>query len=103
MSKTLTGASLIQLFSDYCEKSHKLFIPDKPRQEEIAESLVRHYDHDLLEKGVQWYINNNAGPFLLFEFAVESRSVIEKVKYESASKVRFQDIVEETRKRMENS
>lgn len=103
MSKNLTGTSLIQLFKDCCEKSHKLFIPDSPRQDEIAESLVKHYDSDLLRRGIEWHINNNPGPFLVFDFAIESRSVVEKVKYENESKSRFQDIVEETRKRMESS
>jgi hypothetical protein len=99
----VTGQSLIDLFKSYSEKSHKLFIPDSPRQEQVADSLAHHYDGELLEKAVRWYIDNRPGPFLVFDFAVESRDLVEKVKYENEAKARFQDIVAETRKRMENS
>jgi hypothetical protein len=99
----VTGQSLIDLFKSYSEKSHKLFIPDSPRQEQVADSLAQHYDGELLEKAVRWYIDNRPGPFLVFDFAVESRDLVEKVKYENEAKARFQDIVAETRKRMENS
>ena len=91
------------MFSDYSESTHKLFIPDPPRQEAIADSLCKHYEADLLEKAVKWYIDNNPGPFLIFDFAVESRSLVEKVRFERTSADRFKDIVEETRKRMEQS
>jgi len=99
----LTGEGLIDLFKSYSEKSHKLFIPDTPRQEQIADSLASHYDGDLLQKAVMWYIDNRPGPFLVFDFAVESRGLVEKVQYENEAKSRFEDIVAETRKRMENS
>jgi len=99
----LTGESLIDLFKSYSEKSSKLFIPDSPRQDQVADSLAKHYDGELLQKAVKWYIDNRPGPFLIFEFAVESREMVEKVKHESEAKSRFQDIVAETRKRMENS
>ena len=99
----LTGESLIDLFKTCSEKSHKLFIPDSPRQDQIADSLVQHYDAKLLQKAVEWYIESRPGPFLVFDFAVESRDLVEKVKYENEAKSRFQDIVAETRRRMENS
>jgi hypothetical protein len=99
----LTGESLIDLFRSYSEKSHKLFIPDSPRQDQVADSLAKHYDGELLQKAVMWYIDNRPGPFLIFDFAVESRDMVEKVKYENEAKSRFEDIVAETRKRMENS
>jgi len=50
-----------------------------------------------------WYIDNRPGPFLIFDFAIESREMVDKVKYETEAKSRFQDIVAETRKRMESS
>ena len=102
MSKKLTGLELIELFKDYSETSHKLFIPDPPRQEQVSDSLCKHYDGELLEKAVKWYIDNNPGPFTVFDFAVESRTVVEKVKFEKQSVDKFRDIVQETRKRMEN-
>jgi hypothetical protein len=103
MPKSLTGQELIQLFIDYSESINKLFIPDPPRQEMIADSLCKHYESDLLSRAVKWYIDNNAGPFLVFDFAIESRSLVEKIRFEKLSVDRFKDIVEETRKRMEKS
>jgi len=99
----ITGEDLINLFKTYSEKSSKLFIPDSPRQNDVADSLAKHYDGELLQKAVVWYIDNRPGPFLVFDFAIESREMVDKVKYESEAKSRFQDIVEETRKRMESS
>lgn len=69
----------------------------------IADSLCKHYDADLLEKAVKWYIDNNPGPFLVFDFAIESRSLVEKIRFEKNSSDRFKEIVQETRKRMEKS
>ena len=103
MSTKLTGKDLINLFRTYSEKSSKLFIPDSPRQDDVADSLAKHYDGDLLKKAVMWYIDNRPGPFLIFDFAIESREMVDKVKYETEAKSRFQDIVAETRKRMESS
>lgn len=100
--RKLTGPELIKLFADYSLKSHKLFIPDLNRQEAIADSLVNHYESDLLEKSVIWFIDNNLGPFLIFDFALRSRDIVEKIKYEDQSVVKFKNIVEETRKRMES-
>jgi hypothetical protein len=98
----LTGPELIELFRDYSEKCHKLYIPDVNREEPISDSLAKHYDSDLLEKSVKWYIDNNPGPFLIFDFAIQSRDIVEKVKYEEASVSKFKDIVQETKRRMES-
>lgn len=103
MSNNLTGPSLIQLFKDYSESTHKLFIPDPPREDAVADSLCKHYDGELLERAIKWYVDNNPGPFLVFDFAIESRSLVEKVRFEKQSVDRFKDIVQETRKRMEQS
>ena len=78
-------------------------MPDSPRQDDIAESLAKHYDSDLLVKAVEWYVENRPGPFLIFDFAIESREMVERVKHESEAKAKFKDIVEQTRQRMENS
>jgi hypothetical protein len=99
----LTGPKLIQLFKDYSESTHKLFIPDPPREDAVADTLCKHYNHDDLEAAVKWHIDNEQGPFLVFDFAVQSRILVDKVKFERLSVDRFKDIVEETRKRMEKS
>jgi hypothetical protein len=101
--RKITGPELIELFTNYSRQSHKLFIPDVTRQEPIADSLVQHYDADLLEKGVKWYIDQNPGPFTVFDFATRSRDIVERLKYEDQSVALFKNIVAETKKRMEQS
>ena len=96
----LTGNELIKTFKDLCEKSSKLFIPDSPRQESVADALVQHYDDDLLIKSLEFYVSSNNGPFLMFDFAIVSRNVFEKVKFEEEAKNRFRNLVRETHDRM---
>lgn len=96
----LTGEELIQTFKSLCDKSNKLFIPDSPRQEAVAEALVQHYDEELLIKSIEFHINKNTGPFLVFDFAIVSRTLFEKIKYEEEAKNRFRNLVRETHDRM---
>lgn len=90
----------MQFFKDYCKQKSKLFVPDSPRQDAVADSLSEHYSNKPILQGIEWYIDNNDGPFLIFDFAIESRKIMDKMIYETESKNRFKDIVEETRKRM---
>ena len=96
----LTGKELIEIFKESCEKSHKLFIPDSPRQESVADALAKHYYSEMLEKAVNYYIKKNHGPFLIFDFAIESRTVFDKVKFEEEAKNRFRNLVRETHDRL---
>lgn len=96
----LTGKELIEIFKKSCEKSHKLFIPDSPRQESVADALAAHYDSELLEKAVEFYVKKNQGPFLIFDFAIESRTIVDKVKFEEEAKNRFRNLVRETHDRL---
>lgn len=96
----LTGKELIEIFKESCEKSHKLFIPDSPRQESVADSLVQHYDNELLVKAVETHIKKNYGPFLIFDFAIESRTMVDKIKFEEEAKNRFRNLVRETHDRL---
>jgi hypothetical protein len=96
----LTGKELIEIFRKSCEKSHKLFIPDSPRQESVADALATHYDSELLEKAVELYVKKNHGPFLIFDFAIESRTIVDKVKFEEEAKNRFRNLVKETHDRL---
>lgn len=96
----LTGKELIEIFKKSCEKSHKLFIPDSPRQESVADALATHYDSELLEKAVEFYVKKNQGPFLIFDFAIESRTIVDKVKFEEEAKNRFRNLVRETHDRL---
>ena len=98
----LTGELFVEIFSKKCLEHNKLFIPDMPREIAVADSLVNHYKSDDLLKAIEFYIKNEDGPFLIFDFALKSRNFIEKVKFESSSINKFKSIVEETRKKIED-
>ena len=84
----ITGSELIECFKNYCKKYHKLFIPDSPRQEQVADALASFYKKDNLENAVEYFI--------------ESRTFVERVEFEKKSQDKFKDIVQETKKRLES-
>jgi hypothetical protein len=98
----VTGDDVISVFKVYCEEKGKFFLPDSPRQDDIADSLAKHYDSDDLLKAIKWYIDINDGPILVFNFALESRNLIEKIKKEQSSINKFKQVVAETRKLLED-
>jgi hypothetical protein len=77
-----------------------LFIPDSPRQESVADALSEFYQQDILFSAIEMFVKSRSGPFLVFDFAVESKSFTDKVVFDSKSSLKFQEILEETRKRM---
>lgn len=97
-----TGQELIKFFKESCDRSNKLFIPDSPRQESVADALVSFYKKQELFDAVALFVKSKTGPFLIFDFAIESRTYVEKIKLENKSTDSFKKIVEETRKRMES-
>ena len=103
MTKKLTGPELIQFFTDYSMEKGKLFVPDSPRQDAVADSLANHYEPELLKRAIQWIVDTEPGPFFIFDFAIKSRDYVEKAKYEMEPVNRFKSIVAETKRRMENS
>jgi hypothetical protein len=98
----LTGLELIKFFKESCKKSNKLFIPDSPREESVADALAEFYKKEELFNAVQLFIKSKTGPFLVFDFAIESRAYVDKTKFESKSVNAFKEIVEQTKKRMES-
>ena len=98
----VTGLELIKFFKESCKKSNKLFIPDSPRQESVADALAEFYKKEELFNAGQLFIKSKTGPFLVFDFAIESRSYVDKTKFESKSVNAFKEIVEQTKKRMES-
>lgn len=96
----VTGEQTIQHFQDCCKKYNKLFIPDSPRQEAVAKAIADFYESELLFKAIESFIKTRTGPFLVFDFAVESKSFIDRVVFDGKSESKFQAILEETRKRM---
>ena len=97
-----TGEQTILFFQDCCKKHSKLFIPDSPRQEPVAKAISEFYDSELLFKAIDSFVKGRTGPVLVFDFAIESKTYIDRVQFNSKSDSKFQEIVEQTRKRMEN-
>jgi hypothetical protein len=96
----LTGSELIEFLKSCCNKYHKLFIPDPPRQEQVADALASFYKKDNLEMAVDLFVKSRPGPFLVFDFAVESRAFVKKVEFEKKAQDKFKNIVEETRRKL---
>lgn len=99
---TITGSDVISAFKVYCEEKGKLFIADSPRQDGIAESLAKHYDSDDLLMAIKWYVDSNNDPILVFDFALESRNLVDKIKREQNSINKFKQVVADTRKLLED-
>lgn len=95
-----TGQETVDYFKDCCKKQSKLFIPDSPRQEAVADALSDFYDREILFTAIDIFVKSRSGPFLIFDFAVESKSFTDKVVFDTRSNMKFQEILEETRKRM---
>lgn len=99
----ITGQDVIAVFVHICKDNNKLFIPDSPRQDEVANSLADHYDGDDLLDAIKLYVASDQGPILVFDFALKSRDLVEKVKKERVSVERFKQTVAETRKLIEDN
>lgn len=95
-----TGQETIEHFQNYCKQQSKLFIPDSPRQESVAKALADFYDKDILFKAIESFIKSRTGPFLVFDFAVESKTFTDKIRFDDKSNAKFKELLEETRKRM---
>ena len=98
---TLTGQELIEHFKKCCEKRNKLFIPDSPRQEAVAEALAKFYNSEILLKACDLFIKSNNGPFIIFDFAIQSKTYADKIQFDSKSSEKFKDVVKQTKLRME--
>lgn len=99
---TITGVDVIAAFKHYCEQYNQLYVPDVPREDAVADSLAKHYDSDDLLDAIREYIKKGDGPFLIFDFALKSRTFIENAKFEKDSINKFKSLVEETRKKIQN-
>jgi hypothetical protein len=94
----ITGVDVVTAFELCCKEQDRLFIPDIPRQEAVSESLAAHYNSDDLLDAIKWFAKNTDGPFLLFEFALKSRDIVERIRRDRLSHEKFKDLVAQTRK-----
>lgn len=101
MQSALTGQEVLQHFISCCKKRSKLFVPDSPRQEQVCDALGDFYEIDILFDAIDEYIKVNPGPFIIFDFAVQSKKYIDHVINEKKSRDSFLFMVKETKKRME--
>lgn len=101
MQSALTGQEVLQHFISCCKKRSKLFVPDSPRQEQVCDALGDFYEIDILFDAIDEYIKVNPGPFIIFDFAVQSKKYIDNVINEKKSRDSFLLMVKETKKRME--
>lgn len=101
MQSEPTGQIILQQFINCCKKRNKLFVPDSPRQEQVSDAISSFYDYDTLVDAIDEYIKVNPGPFILFDFAIHSKKYIEHVITEKKSKNDFTNMVQQTKKRME--
>ena len=99
----ISGSDLVQAFKVVCESEGKLFIPDSPRQDDIADSMAKHYDSDDLLDAIKLYIKSEYGPMLIFDFAIKSRDFVDKIKKERLSIDKFKQTVADTRKLIEEN
>jgi hypothetical protein len=100
MKNKTTGQELIECLKESCRDSGKLFIPDSPRQEAVADSLAEHYDSEIILETIKYFVKSRTGPFLMFDFAIESKKLTDKIKQEKESKEKFMRIVKDTQNRM---
>lgn len=101
MQSALTGQEVLQHFISCCRKRSKLFVPDSPRQEQVCDALGDFYEIDILFDAIDEYVKVNPGPFIVFDFAVQSKKYIDHVINEKKSRDSFLFMVKETKKRME--
>ncbi len=101
MQNALTGQEVLQHFISCCKKRSKLFVPDSPRQEQVCDALGNFYEIDILFDAIDEYTKVNPGPFIIFDFAVQSKKYIDHVVNEKKSRNTFLSMVKQTKERME--
>lgn len=101
MSQSQTGVDLIKLLRQLSSEKGKFFLPDIGREEAVADSLLDAYRYDDLADCAHKYISKAGSPILMFSFAMEVPSIIQKAVSERESREKFRLIVENTKKRMD--
>lgn len=98
-----TSEIVLSTFQSSCDEFGKLFLPE-PRQNDIVTSLVNYYgkyhDIDILCECIHEYVKVTPDPILVYNFAIESSKVKERVLESRRSKQEFQRLVKETEQRM---
>jgi hypothetical protein len=95
--------TVLRMFQSYCDEFGKLFLPE-PRQNDIIDSLTgyysKYYSLDVLEKCVREYVKTSPDPILVYNFALDSSKIRDKVVELEKSNKNFERLVKETEQRM---
>lgn len=98
-----SSEKILSMFQSSCDENGKLFLPD-PRQDDIITSLVNYYSKyyslDVLEDCISEYVKHTQDPILVYNFALDSSKIREKVLDFRKSKESFDRLVKETEQRM---
>lgn len=94
---------MLHTFQKSCEEHAKLFLPE-PRQTEILDSLVtyyeRYYSIDILNQCIVEFVKTSDDPILVYNFAIESSKIRDRIVDRLKSKQEFNKLVRETEERM---
>jgi hypothetical protein len=94
---------VLSTFQKSCDEYAKLFLPE-PRQDQVVESLVNYYKKyytiDILIECIQYFVKESHDPILIYDFAVNSSKIRERVIERHRSKDEFSTLVKQTEERM---
>jgi hypothetical protein len=98
-----TSEIVLHTFQKSCEEHAKLFLPE-PRQAEILDSLVNYYNKyysiDILNQCVVEFVKTSDDPILVYNFALDSSKIRDRIVDRLKSKAEFSKLVRETEERM---
>ena len=98
-----TSEIVLHTFQKSCDEYAKLFLPE-PRQTEILDSLVtyysKYYSIDILNQCVVEFVKTSDDPILIYNFAIESSKIRDRIVDRLKSKEEFSKLVRETEERM---
>lgn len=91
------------MFQRSCDEYAKLFVPE-PRQDQIIDSLIsyygRYYSIDILDECIDAYVKDADEPILVYDFAMASSKIRDKIVERKKSKEAFDLLVKQTEERM---
>lgn len=95
--------TVLSTFQKSCDEYAKLFIPE-PKQDQIIESLVNYYTKyfslDILNECIDVFVKDADDPILVYNFALDSSKVRERVIERRRSRDEFNTLVKQTEERM---
>jgi len=98
-----TSEEVLLIFQKSCDEHAKLFIPE-PRQDQIIESLLNYYNKyysmKILEECIHEFARSHQDPIIIYEFAMDSSKIREKILEREKSKKEFSTLVKQTEERM---